>query len=56
LDTTIKEFKSDFTDIGAGITKDIQEAKSNMEAQTQSAVEGVAQEVNEFEGPIKRQV
>ena len=55
LDTSIKDFKSDFTDIGAGITKDIQEAKSNMEAQTHSAVEGVAQEVNELEGPVKRQ-
>ncbi|MFY8213862.1 MAG: Sec-independent protein translocase subunit TatA/TatB [Flavobacterium sp.] len=55
LDTTINDFKSDFTNIGSNITKDIQEAKSNMEAQTQSAVEGVAQEVNELEGPVKRQ-
>jgi sec-independent protein translocase protein TatA len=55
LDTTIKEFKSDFTDIGTSITKDIQEAKSNMEAQTQSALEGVTQEVNELQGPVKRQ-
>lgn len=55
LDATIKEFKSDFTDIGTSITKDIQEAKSNMEAQTQSTLEGVAQEVNELQGPVKRQ-
>lgn len=55
LDLTINDFKSDFTNIGSSITKDIQEAKTNMEAQTQSAVEGVAQDVNELEGPVKRQ-
>jgi sec-independent protein translocase protein TatA len=55
LDTTINDFKSDFTNIGSSITKDIHEAKTNMETQTNSTLEGVAQEVNELEGPVKRQ-
>lgn len=55
LDTSIKELKSDFTDLGSSINKDIQQAKSSMEAQTNSAFEGVAKEVNELEGPVKRQ-
>lgn len=55
LDTTINDFKSDFTNIGSSITKDIQEAKTNMEAQANSTLEGVANEVNELEGPVKRQ-
>jgi sec-independent protein translocase protein TatA len=55
LDTTINDFKSDFTNIGSSITKDIQEAKTNMETQTNSTLEGVTKEVNELEGPVKRQ-
>ena len=55
LDTTINDFKSDFTNIGSSITKDIQEAKTNMEAQANSTLEDVTKEVNELEGPVKRQ-
>ncbi len=55
LDTTIKEIKSDFTDLGASINKDIREAQAKMTAQTNTVLDEAAKEVNELDGPVKRQ-